>query len=104
MILWPVMDQEPSQVLPRACQSSDFSSRARPPRAPPALRVAAENCQSRPEEPVKACAPARQTLASDGSRAVKGGTVEPAQFTIIVLAHGLPARRALARIDRRVGG
>ena len=104
MILWPVMDQEPSQVLPRACESSDFSSRARPPRAPPALRVAAENCQSRPEEPVKACAPARQTLASDGSRAVKGGTVEPAQFTIIVLAHGLPARRALARIDRRVGG
>jgi hypothetical protein len=97
VILWPVMDQEPSQVLPRACQSSDFSSRARPPRAPPALRVAAENCQSRPVEPVKACAPARQTLASDGSRAAKGDIVEPAQLSTLFFAHGLPARRDIAR-------
>ena len=96
MILWPVMDQGPSQVLPLSLPSlRPYFSRTASPRAAP-LR-AAENCQSRPEEPVKACAPARQTLASDGSRAVKGGTVEPAEFTIIVLAHGLPARRAIAR-------
>ena len=101
--LWPAMDQGSSQVLPRACESSDFSSRARSPRALPALCVAAENCQSRPEEPVKACASDRQTLASDGPRTAKGGTVEPGQFTILVLAHGLPARRALARIARRLG-
>ena len=73
------------------------------PRALPALRVAAENRQSRPVEPIKACAPARQTLASDGSRAAKGGTVEPDEFTTIVSAHGLAARRALARIARRLG-
>ena len=79
MILWPVIDQGPSQVLPLSLDSLRFLfSRTASPRAAP-LRVAAENCQSRPVEPVKACAPARQTPASDGSRTAKGGTVEPAR-------------------------
>ena len=104
MILWPVMDQGQYQVLPLSLTSYRpyFSRTATPSAARTVLRR--RKRKSRPVQPVKACAPASQTLASDGSRAVKGGTVEPAQFTIIVLEHGLPARRALARIDRRVGG
>ena len=49
------------------------------------------------ERPAPGLAAARQTLASDGSRTAKGGTVEPAEFTTLFLAHGLPARRAIAR-------
>jgi hypothetical protein len=45
---------------------------------------------------MKAVAPARDTLASDDSRTVPGAPVEPAQFTILVLATASP--RA-ARID-----
>ena len=42
-------------------------------RASPWRGVAAENGQSRPVEQVKACAPARETWASDGSRTSEGG-------------------------------
>ena len=44
-------------------------------------------------EPMKEGAHDRDTLASDGSRTVPGAPVEPGTFTILVLAHGLPARR-----------
>ena len=44
-------------------------------------------------EPMKEGAHDRDTLASDGSRTVPGAPVEPAQFTTLFLAHGLPARR-----------
>jgi len=44
-------------------------------------------------EPMKEGAHARDTLASDGSRTVPGAPVEPAEFTTLFLAHGLPARR-----------
>jgi len=42
---------------------------------------------------MKEGAHARDTLASDGSRTLPGAPVEPAEFTTLFLAHGLPARR-----------
>ena len=95
MILWPVMDQGQYQVLPLSLTSyrAYFSRTATPRAARTVLRR--RKRQSRPLERTKACEPARQTLASDGSRTAKGGTVEPVRFTILVLAHGLPARPPL---------
>ena len=73
MILWPVMDKGHYQVLPWSLPSlRPYFSRTASLRA---ARTAhrRRNCQSRPVEPVKACAPARQTLASDGSMADQCG-------------------------------
>ena len=97
MILWPVMDQGQYQVLPLSLTSyRAYFSRTASPRAARTVRRRRKR-QSRPLERTKACEPARQTLASDGSRTAKGGTVEPAQLSTLVFAHGLPARRAIAR-------
>ena len=73
MILWPVMDQGQYQVLPLSLTSyRPYFSRTATPRAARTV-LRRRKRQSRPLERTKACEPARQTVASDGSRADQGG-------------------------------